>query len=118
MAGTFTVSGSAASLLTGSKTIGPITFTGSATIGEVLDLTLQSGDNTIAIPTGATAVLIVPPASNAVALKVRSSLNSGDAGLPIHVTAPFLYCFPGTAPTTLIINAASLTTGLTELSFV
>src|SRR5437879_5940494 len=108
MAGTITITGSAGSLGSGSKTIGPVTITGSATIGEILDVSLASGDNTIAIPLGATAVVIVPPASNAVALKLRSSLNSGDAGLPIHVTSPTVYAFPGTPPTTLIINAASI----------
>jgi hypothetical protein len=118
MAGTITISGSSSSLSTGSKTIGPITITGSAAIGEILEVNLGSGDTTIAVPAGAVAVVIVPPAANAVALKLRTNLNSGDAGLPIHPTSPTVYAFPSTPPTSLILNAAGATTGLTELSFI
>ena len=52
MAGTLTVTGMAAGLQSGEKIIGPITATGSSTIGTIIDTALSSGDNTITIPTG------------------------------------------------------------------
>lgn len=118
MAGTFTVSGASSGLATGSKTIGPLTITGTAVVGEVLDVNLSSGDNTLTIPPNAIAVWIVPPATNTQALKVRTSLNSGDAGLPISASDPFgPFCWRGLSPTTIIINAAGSVTGV-ELTFV
>lgn len=118
MAGTITVTGASASLISGAKTIGPLTITGSATIGEIWEGTLASGDNTIAVPTGATACVITPPTANAVQLKLRTNRNSSDGGLEIGLTAPVVYPFGTTAPTSIIINAASLTSGLTEISFI
>jgi hypothetical protein len=118
MAGTFTIGGSSAGLLTGAKTVGPLTIVGAALVGQILDLTLASGDNTIAVPPGAIAVWIVPPLANAVALKVRTSLNSGDAGLPISASDPFgPWCWRGLAPASLIINAGGTVAGV-ELSFI
>jgi hypothetical protein len=120
MAGTFTVGGSSAGLSTGAKTIGPLTIVGAAVVGEILDVALAAGDNTIAVPPGAVAVLIEPPSNNAVALKVRTNLDSGDAGLPIAPADPFgPWSFRGLAVTSIIVNAASSMAGtVTELSFI
>ena len=52
--GTLTVAGASAGLASGQKVIGPVTITGNNTIGEILDATLASGDNTFAVPTGTT----------------------------------------------------------------
>jgi hypothetical protein len=82
MAGTLTVTGLVAGFLTGEKVIGPVTLTGSATIGQIDDLALSSGDNAISVPAGSSAVLFVLPASNTQVLKLRTNLNSGDAGMP------------------------------------
>ena len=58
MAGTLTVSGMSAGLLTGEKIIGPLTITGNAAIGTIIDAALATGDNSFIVPTGAVAVLI------------------------------------------------------------
>lgn len=118
MAGSFTITGQSAGLLTGTKTIGPLTITGTAVVGEVLDLNLVSGDNTITIPPSAIGVWFVPPTANTQALKFRCSLDSADAGLPISATDPFgPWVWRGLSPTTIIINAAGSVTGV-ELSFI
>ena len=120
MAGTFTVAGLASGLATGSKLMGPLTITGTAVVGETLDLNLSSGDTTVTIPPNAVAAWIVPPSTNTQALKVRTSANSGDAGLPISATDPFgPYSFRAVspAPTTLIVNAAGTVTGV-EIVFI
>lgn len=121
MAGTFTLTGGDNGLPGGSRTFGPITIQGAAVIGEVLDLALASGDNTVAVPTGAVAVVIIPPSGNTTTLKVRSSLNSGDAGLPINCgtsTGYFLYQFPASAPTSVIITAGAAISAFTEVWFI
>jgi hypothetical protein len=116
MAGTLTIGGLAAGLLTGQKVIGPVTMTGSAVIGTVTDLTLASGDNTIAVPAGATAVMIELPASSVVELKLRTNLNSSDAGTPFGPSGfVVLPVYSGT--TSLIVNAAS-GGGTIEASFI
>lgn len=116
MAGTLTVGGLAAGLLTGEKVIGPLTDTGSAVVGQIIDIPLASGDNTISVPTGATHVLIELPATNALQLKIRTNLNSGDAGMPIGPTGWVkLPLYTGT--TSVIINAAG-SSGVAEATFI
>lgn len=116
MAGTLTVGGLAAGLLTGEKVIGPITDTGAAVIGQVTDMSLASGDNTISVPVGATHVLIVLPATNALELKIRTNLNSGDAGMPLGPTG--WVKFPLYAGTTQVIINAPGSTGPLEATFI
>lgn len=108
MAGTLTIAGLSAGENVGQRVLGPLSIVGSSAVGETLSVALTTGDNTLSVPSGAVACLIVPPTNNAVVLKVRTSLNSGDAGLPLNTGAlPFVYPFPATPPTTLIVNAAS-----------
>ena len=83
MAGTLTVTGMSAGLLTGQKTLGPLSFTGNTAIGGITDASLSSGDNTFSVPTGAVAVLINLGNSPGVTVKVRTNVNSTDAGLEI-----------------------------------
>ena len=109
-----TISGSVTSLPSGTKTLTG-TITSAAAVGEVTDVTLASGDNTIDVPTGATAVLITPPSGNAVALKLKG--NSGDTGILIHKTFPTVLALDATQ-TTFIVNAATTTAAATEFSFV
>lgn len=117
MAAQITVAGLSVSP-SGEKIIGPVTIVGAATVGAVTDVNLGAGDNTITIPPGAIGVWIVPPAANTQALKLRTSLNSGDTGLPISATDPYgPFCWRGLSPTTLIINAAGTVNGV-ELTWV
>jgi hypothetical protein len=107
MAGSFTVTGQSSGDPAGGRTFGPAVIEGTAVIGETLDVALVSGDNTFAIPGGATACWIVPPSTGTAALKVRTSANPGDVGLPVSPTQPFgPYCFPSSVPASLIVNAS------------
>jgi hypothetical protein len=109
MAGTITIGGEANGLLSGAKTIGPLTITGSAVVGEVLDVTLSAGNNTIAVPSTATACVIVPPSAGTVTLQL-----DGDY---ISPKWPFVKTFdPAHMPATFTLNAAS---GVTvEITFI
>jgi hypothetical protein len=109
--GFLNISGSDQSLVTGSRTLGPWTIEGIADIGETLNLTLNTGDNNVAVPAEAVAAIIVPPAGSP-ALNVRTNLNPSDVGLPLAVVAadltavPFLYGLAA-GVTELIIHAAT-----------
>lgn len=106
MAGTLTITGNEQGLLSGGKTIGPNTYTGSATVGQVTDVTLTTGDNTLTVPTGASYVYIVVSSGNTAVLKVRTSANSADAGLSLGTQGPGVFPLP-TGVTSVIVNAAS-----------
>jgi hypothetical protein len=116
MAGSLTIGGLMAGMLTGEKVIGPITIAGKIIVGSITDVELAAGDNTVAVPKEATAALIAFPfASSPPEVKIRTSKNAGDAGLPTAATGFFVVpLVSGT--TSLIINGA--VTGVTELSFV
>lgn len=114
-----TVSGASAGLATGQKVIGPITTTGNNTIGTILDDPLASGDNTFAIPVGASKVLINLGQGVSATVKLRTNLNSGDAGLPIapYTTTGWTAFDITTGMTSLILNASTTVTQI-ELSFI
>jgi hypothetical protein len=119
VAGQFTISGMAAGSLTGERIFGPYTITGSlTTIGQTTDIVLSSGDNTIAVPTGALAVWVFPPNNNSAALKIRTNLNSSDAGLPISPSQPFGPYVFASGTTSLIINAGAGVSAFTEVAFI
>lgn len=116
MAGTLTITGLAAGLLSGEKVIGPLTLTGSAVVGTILDEPLAAGDNTIAVPSGATAALVVLPSGNTSALKLRTSANPADTGVPFGPTG-WLVLPIASGVSSLIINAASQVASI-EVSFI
>lgn len=64
---------------------------------------LQSGDNTFTIPTGCTVALLIPPAVNAVVVRL-----GGATGPKIQPAKPTLHAV---ADTSLVINAASAVAG-------
>lgn len=119
MAGSFTITGYSGTEPAGQREFGPWTVSGKAIIGETLAVPLVMGDNTFTVPTEATACAIVPPENGSVILKVRTNLNSGDAGLSINPAfVPFVYSFPATAPTSLIIYASSAQPAPLTIAFI
>lgn len=119
MAGVFTLTGSTGSVPGGQGTLQPQTIVGSIAIGEILPIALNSGDNTIAVPLGAIGVAVIVPFGNTVAITYRTSLNHLDVGLPINAGDGFFsQQFPGTAPTTVILNALSSIGQFTQVWFI
>jgi hypothetical protein len=115
MAGTITVSGLVADLLSGEKVIGPETMTGSATVGTIDDLGLVAGDNPVQVPLGASVLLLVFSQQNAATVKVRTNENASDAGLPIGAQG-FEVLTVGAGVTEFILNASA--SGVCEISFI
>ena len=119
MSGTLTISGFSGGEPQGSRTIGPVTITGTTVVEETLNVPLSSGDNTFAVPAGAVACLIIPPANGTAVLKLRTNTNSGDAGLVIpSINLPMVYPFPPTPPTSLIINSGASQTAPLTIAFI
>jgi hypothetical protein len=102
-------------LLSGEKVIGPETMTGTATVGTIDDLGLVSGDNIIAVPQGASVLLLVFSPQNAATVKVRTNLNAADIGLPIG-TQGFEVLTIAAGVTQFILNASA--SGVCEISFI
>src|SRR5947209_8563208 len=111
MPGSLVVSGMSAGELAGQRIIGPISVVGKSVIGETVVVPMLPGDNSVAVPEGSVAVLIIGPRNGTVPLTVRTSLNAGDAGMPINEAAnPFMYTFPPVAPTSLIFHSSAVAT--------
>jgi hypothetical protein len=107
MPGSLTLTGLVAGLASGEKVIGPSTMTDVSVVGQITDITLVTGDNTFAVPTGAVAVAVFLPSTNASNITFRTSANSGDSGLPINPSGPwFVIPFAG-SPTSVILHATS-----------
>lgn len=119
MPGTLTITGMSAGLASGQKTIGPVSIGGSGLVGEILDVSLSSGDNTFAVPSGAAAVAVFLGVAPAATVKVRTNLNGSDGGLAISpYTGTGWAAFPLPAGvTSLILNASTSVPGV-ELSFI
>ncbi len=54
--------------------------------GQVIPQLLSTGANTISVPTGATAVTIIPPAGNVITMILKGT--SLDIGVSLHLTDP------------------------------
>ena len=120
MAGSLTVTGASAGLASGMNEIGPVTALGTGTIGERRDLALTSGDNAVAVPSGAVAALIVLPSALTGTVKVRTNLNSSDGGVQIasQTSALFTILPLPSGTTTLYLNGSGVLTGTTEVTFI
>jgi hypothetical protein len=108
-----TITGTVTGGPAGGKFFGGSVFSSSA-IGETLDLVLSSGDTTVSVPSGATGVLITPPATGGSTYKLKGA--GGDTGVQLHATNPTLLCL-ASGQTSIIINSAGACTGAMEFSF-
>lgn len=117
MPGTLTIGGMSYGLPGGGIVLGPQTIIGNTTIGELAPLNLAMGDNTIAVPTGATAVVFFWGTGSAITVKYRTNLNSGDAGLPAPA-AGFTAWQLATGTTSVIVHASGALTGVAQFAFI
>lgn len=108
--GSVSIQGTVNDLPSGSKTLGPITQTSAAAVDASTQLELQSGDNTITIPTAAEFVIIVFDPTSATTKKLKG--NAGDTGIRVDPAGSVLLPLDATHPT-LIINSSATDTGLT-----
>ena len=120
MAGSFTWSGLSAGEPAGERIFGPVTTVGKAVIGETIQTQLAIGANVFSVPPESAAVTIIPSLGNEAALKIKTSANPSDAGLPICESAsPFMLPFPTSAtPSTITITASAATSQAVSIIFI
>lgn len=114
--GSVSITGSVTGFPTGAKSFN-FSLSSANAVGDIYDITLAQGDNTIQIPPNATMVFIDPPAGNNVALRLKGPGQASDVGWPLHPNqVSFLPLATGV--TSMIINAAAaVTVGPVQLSF-
>jgi len=108
-----TISGQITGTPVGSQTIGPLTATSAAACGQIQELVLQSGANTITVPStpAPTGVVIQLPSTNTAVTTLKGV--TGDTGVALGKTGFFMLCFDPTAvPASFVLTSASTQTGL------
>lgn len=99
------ISGGKTGLPSGSVTITVPQIVNSASTGQISDVALSAGANTITVPSStAIGVIIVPVAGNTVSLTLKGV--TGDTGVPLHLTNPTVYSFPA-GTTNFVITAGT-----------
>jgi len=103
----------------GSATIGPLTISSAAANYQVQTIVLQSGANTITLPTlpAPTGCIIILPTANTSIVTLKGI--SGDTGIAIGKTTTQMLTWDATAvPTSFVLSSVSTQTGLvTEIIF-
>jgi hypothetical protein len=98
----------------GTISIGPLTVTGTI-VPVVLGPTIANGANTIAVPTGASGFVFVPPSTNTNTLQLKGV--TGDTGLSMPKASFSVYLFdPANLPADIVITAGG-SVGLSQLVF-
>jgi hypothetical protein len=116
MAGTLTISGTQSGIPSGSRAFS-VSIPGPLSNNEATtNVALASGANTITVPTGATGVLIIPPAANAQTLTLKGV--TGDTGVPISPSQPSLIMFATAPPATIVVTAGGAIASETAFIFV
>ena len=104
------ISGTISDLPTGSKTIGPVTITNAASLGQETVFVLQSGFNTITVPALAVGCVIVFDATSAVTKTLKGI--TGDTGILLKPTGKNVLNFTAGGVASFGITASATDTGL------
>lgn len=116
MPGYVAVSGLITGTPAGTVTVGPYTSPGNTSaLFESTTVVLASGTNTIAIPSYANGVIIMPPTSNLIGITIKGV--GGDTGIPMSPSEPAMISFPATPPASFVLSAASAMTLPTQVIF-
>lgn len=75
-----------------------------APAGGPISVTLTTGDNTLTVPTGTVAMMVVPPNTSTVSKKLKGV--GGDTGFALAPAAISVLSLPA-GTSTVLINAAS-----------
>jgi hypothetical protein len=109
--GSWRIYGSVTGLPSGTKSV-DLTVTAGASAPDETDQLTINGFQALTVPTGATAVLIIPPSANANAITLKGV--TGDTGVLISKTQPTLVTL-GTSPSIGLLTAASTVINLVWL---
>lgn len=113
------IQGSITDTPAGGRTIGPITLASAAANGQVQQLVLQSGANTITCPTAPapSGCVIKLPSTNTAVTTLKGV--AGDTGIAIGKVSTLVLHWDSTAvPASFVLSSVSTQTGLvTEIIF-
>jgi hypothetical protein len=109
-AASIAITGEVTDLPSGSKTIGPITQTSAAAVGDQTVVELASGFNEITVPADASGVIITFDSTSAVTKTLKGV--TGDTGIALDPNGTTYLTFPGTPPASFGVTAGSADTGL------
>jgi hypothetical protein len=113
------IEGSITGTLSGTRVVGPITLTSATANGQVQQIVLQAGANTITVPTtpAPSGCIIILPATNTSVTTLKGI--SGDTGIAIgKVTTQVLHWDATAVPASFVLSSVSTQTGLiTEIIF-
>lgn len=114
-----TITGAITDNPTGNRGIGPIVLTSAAANGSIQQTVLQSGANTITVPTtpAPSGCIIKLPSTNTAVTTLKGV--SGDTGIAIGKTTTLVLNWDSTAvPASFVLSSAATQTGLiTEIIF-
>lgn len=114
-----TITGGFTGLTTGNRTLGPLSISSAAACGQVTEVVLQAGANTITVPTtpAPSGCIIELNASNTSVTTLKGV--SGDTGIAIGKTTTLVLNWDSTAlPASFVLTSVSTQTGLvTRITF-
>ncbi len=113
------ISGQASGGEGGGKTYGPITLVSAAACLHTQSIVLQSGDNTITLPTkpAPSGCIIALPSANTSVVTLKGI--GADTGIAIGKVTRHVLCWDATAlPTSFVLSSVTTQTGLaTEIAY-
>lgn len=105
--GSWRITGTVTGLAAGSRSVDvSITAPSTAIDGSFVDVHGSGIFNAITVPTGATAVLIIPPSGNAQTITLKGV--TGDTGVPLSKTMPSAIAL-GSSPSLGILTGGAVT---------
>lgn len=106
--GTIAIDGLVEGLPTG-KRVFQASISSSAAVDHTVTVNLTAGTNTITVPSGTTAAVIIPPTTNTQTISLRGA--AGDTGVALSRTKPTVLSFDTTV-TSFILVAGGTINGL------
>lgn len=114
--GKISVTGSISGLGSGSKIVGPVDVITTTPVAQTTSIILASGFNSIAVPTGSDAVMIVTPVGNTATVILKGV--TGDTGIQMAKAGVTLIQFDSAAvPATIGLTSSALQSTATEILF-
>jgi len=114
--GTLTVAAGIIGTPLGQEISGPLSVTNSASVGQITQVVLQSGANTVAVPAGSLAVVIVMPSGNTNSVTLKGV--TGDTGIPLSTAGlAGAFVFPAAPPTSIVLTSGGTNSSATYILF-
>lgn len=94
-AGSWRIYGTVTGLPSGSRSVDASIAAPTTAIDATTTLACTTGFNAVTVPTGYTAVLVIPPSANAQTIQLKGV--TGDTGVPLSKTLPSAIALGATA---------------------